>query len=279
MEDGLLPIGMFSRATSLSVKTLRAYHEAGILVPARVDPRTGYRSYAADQLADASVVVRLRALDLPLEKVREVLYGRDPELTRRVLASHQVSMQERLAETERIVAELQSGLAPITHTPAHVRYEKARDTVRIAGEVTQAEFGPWLDWAYGRLVAFLDIAGITPDGPAGALYDAEIADEGPERVEAFFPVARPLAIPDHERDISLGEVPGAWAAALVHTGDYDSIGASYQALGAWVARNADHAGERVREWYLVGPSEVDDPKEYRTEIAWPIRRTIEPTGG
>jgi len=75
MSDGLLPIGMFSRASSLSIKALRAYHEHGILVPAVVDAQTGYRSYAADQLADAAIIVRLRALDVPLDQVREVLVG------------------------------------------------------------------------------------------------------------------------------------------------------------------------------------------------------------
>ena len=35
--EGMLPIGMFSRASSLSIKALRAYHEGGILVPARVE--------------------------------------------------------------------------------------------------------------------------------------------------------------------------------------------------------------------------------------------------
>src|ERR1043165_9819655 len=34
VNQGLLPIGLFSRASQLSIKTLRAYHEAGILVPA-----------------------------------------------------------------------------------------------------------------------------------------------------------------------------------------------------------------------------------------------------
>ncbi|MGH8930795.1 MAG: GyrI-like domain-containing protein [Egibacteraceae bacterium] len=160
-----------------------------------------------------------------------------------------------------------------------MRYEQARDTVRISGVIAPPEFGPWLDWAYGRLSALLDSAGVTPDGPAGALYGAEIVDDGLEQVEAFFPVASPFAISDLQREISLGEVPAAWVAVLVHTGDYESIDASYRALGAWVARNADHAGERVREWYLVGPSDVDDPKEYRTEIAWPITQTIELTGG
>ena len=50
--DALLRIGDFSRASSLSVKALRAYHETGLLVPADVDPRTGYRSYSVAQLND-----------------------------------------------------------------------------------------------------------------------------------------------------------------------------------------------------------------------------------
>ena len=91
-DEALLPIGMFSRASSLSIKALRAYHESGILVPARVDRRTGYRMYTVDQLGDAAVIVRLRALDLPLEQVRQVLEARDPELTRRVLHAHQVAL-------------------------------------------------------------------------------------------------------------------------------------------------------------------------------------------
>ena len=93
MADGLLPIGAFSRASFLSVKSLRAYHEAGILVPARVDPSTGYRTYHASQLIDAAVIARLRSLDLPLDKVREVVQARDPEVTARVLADHEKTMR------------------------------------------------------------------------------------------------------------------------------------------------------------------------------------------
>ena len=51
--------------------------------------------------------------------------ARDPEFTRRVLAAHEATMQARLDETARIVAELQSGVAPVTHTPVHVRYDEA----------------------------------------------------------------------------------------------------------------------------------------------------------
>ena len=112
---------------------------------------------------------------------------------------------------------------------------------------------------------------VRPAGPAGALYAAELAEDGIEEVEAFFPIAEPLAVPSRERDVSIGEIPAASVAVLVHAGDYDSIGDTYRTLGAWVARNAEHAAERVREWYVVGPGDVDDPKDFRTEIAWPIR--------
>ena len=273
MDEALLPIGMFSRASSLSIKSLRAYHEAGILVPARVDRHTGYRTYTADQLADAAIVVRLRALDLPLEQVREVLHGRDPELTARILAAHHTTMEKRLVETERIVAELQSGLAPTTYTPVHVRLEPARDTVRIIGEVGGADFGPWLARAFARLAVVLRQLGAQPAGAPGALYRPEIVDDGAEPVEAFIPTAAPLVIPSGERSVSVGEVPAARVAVLVHAGDYDSIGDTYSTLGAWVARHARHAGERVREWYVVGPGEVADPDAYRTEISWPILDT------
>jgi DNA-binding transcriptional MerR regulator len=268
-QQGLLPIGMFSRASSLSIKTLRAYHEDGILVPAEVDRGSGYRLYTPDQLADAAIVRRLRALDLPLHRVRQVIEARDPDLTRAILAEHEVAMQIRLAETARIVAELQSGVAPVTHTPVHVRYDAALHTVRIAGNVPEEQFGSFILGSLQRLRAFLDTTEVAPSGPPGALYTAEIPDEV-EHVEALLPIAAAVGVPPAEHQVGIGEVPGAWVAVLVHAGDYDSMADTYRTLGAWVARNARPSGERIREWYLVSPFDTDDPAELRTEIAWPI---------
>ena len=43
----LLSIGEFSRMTFLSVKTLRHYHETGLLAPARIDESSGTGYYAS----------------------------------------------------------------------------------------------------------------------------------------------------------------------------------------------------------------------------------------
>jgi len=80
-----------------------------------------------------------------------------------------------------------------------------------------------------------------------------------------------VGIPGTERDISVGEVPGAWVAVLVHSGDYASVADTYRTLGAWVARNAEPSGGRIRGWYVVSRLETDTPSELRTEVAWPIK--------
>ncbi len=38
-----LSIGDFANATQLTVKTLRHYHETGLLEPAQIDAQSGYR--------------------------------------------------------------------------------------------------------------------------------------------------------------------------------------------------------------------------------------------
>ncbi|GAB2904611.1 hypothetical protein GCM10022245_45230 [Streptomyces mayteni] len=53
---GLLTIGAFAMASRLSPKALRLYDELGLLPPARVDPVTGYRRYAPEQLDQARLV-------------------------------------------------------------------------------------------------------------------------------------------------------------------------------------------------------------------------------
>ena len=71
-QPEMLTIGAFARACRLSPKALRLYDELGLLRPARVDPDTGYRYYAVEQLEQARLVAWLRRLGMPLAHVRQV---------------------------------------------------------------------------------------------------------------------------------------------------------------------------------------------------------------
>ncbi|MFC8086490.1 MerR family transcriptional regulator [Streptomyces sp. NPDC057340] len=72
MGTELLTIGAFAKASRLSPKALRLYDELGLLPPARVDPVTGYRRYAPEQVERARLVAWLRRLGMPLVRIRHV---------------------------------------------------------------------------------------------------------------------------------------------------------------------------------------------------------------
>ncbi|WNM41838.1 MerR family transcriptional regulator [Micromonospora halotolerans] len=74
----LLTIGAFARAARLTPKALRLYDELGLLPPAAVDPHSGYRYYAPDQLDRARLIAALRRAGMPLAEIRAVC-GLPPE--------------------------------------------------------------------------------------------------------------------------------------------------------------------------------------------------------
>jgi DNA-binding transcriptional MerR regulator len=63
----------FSAATGLSVKALCLYDERGLLVPARVDPITGYRRYTEDQITTAGRIALLRRAGIGLADIERFL--------------------------------------------------------------------------------------------------------------------------------------------------------------------------------------------------------------
>ena len=271
--DALLRIGDFSRASSLSVKSLRAYHETGLLVPADVDPRTGYRSYSVAQLTDAAIIRRLRLLDVPLEAIREVLDARDPAVTRKILDEHGSVLEARLAGMQRAIDELNVALeAPTLHTPVHRRHERALTVLTFSGTVSEASWLAFLDRAFAALSEAAATDGAVVVGSFGGCYPTLLDDDAQE-VVAFLPVASAPLLSASSRavGVQVGELPATEVAVVAHHGAYDDMDDTYRNLGAWVAEHAEPADLPVRELYLVAASHTDNPDELRTELCWPIR--------
>ncbi|MCX5334351.1 MerR family transcriptional regulator [Streptomyces sp. NBC_00140] len=82
----MLTIGAFAKACRLSPKALRLYDELDLLRPAKVDPDTGYRYYAVEQLERARLVAWLRRIGMPLARIREVCALDAPAAAREVRA-------------------------------------------------------------------------------------------------------------------------------------------------------------------------------------------------
>ncbi|MFJ7125659.1 MerR family transcriptional regulator [Streptomyces sp. NPDC098101] len=94
-------IGEMARAGGLSVSALRFYDRAGVLVPAWVDPVSGYRWYGPGQLEEVRLLARLRRAGMPLADIRLVLAGwagADGDLVRGLLQAHLRRLERGLAD-------------------------------------------------------------------------------------------------------------------------------------------------------------------------------------
>lgn len=101
-----LTIGSFALLTGLSIPALRHYDETGVLRPAHVDDRTSYRYYQPDQVRTGRMIRALRAIDLPIEEIRQVLEAGDEESVKSVLVGHQNRLTERAEDLKEMVESL-----------------------------------------------------------------------------------------------------------------------------------------------------------------------------
>lgn len=261
----VLSIGEFSRLSHLSVRTLRRYHETGLLEPARVDHATGYRSYTVDQIPTAQVIQRLRELDLPLADVRRVLGDPDPEKRAAVVADHLRRLEAHLEQTRAAVASLHRLLRPgPTALDVELRDVPAAEVAAIEDDVDRDEV---LDW-YAGAMAELDAVVRAPAGQPGGLYDNALFEEGRGHVLVYWPAAHAPTV----GRVRPKTLPAVELAVTTHHGAHDDIDVTYGELGTWVVDNALAVAGPVRERYLVGPRDSDEPTSWRTEIGWPVFR-------
>lgn len=107
-----------------------------------------------------------------------------------------------------------------------------------------------------------------PDAAQGApfaIYYNEPFRPDDIDVEVGVPVASAATLEESAK-VKRRQLPGGPVAYTLHVGPYQTIGAAYEALYAWIAA---HGHERIgppREIYVVAPGTGVRPEEYRTEI-------------
>ncbi|WP_433319774.1 MerR family transcriptional regulator [Micromonospora chersina] len=272
---GLMPIGVFARATRLSVRVLRNYDRLGLLVPAWVDPDTGYRRYSVDQFARAGLVRRLRELEVPLPEIAEILSADTPEQADDVIERHRERVTAQAARLDEIAVRLGAVLAEPGWLHVYERWRDPQPTARAVVRAPLSELAEALEPGFARLFAGLAEQGITPTGPAGARYLSDDLDAAELEVELFAPVARP---PRPTTAIAPGRLPACLLAATVHGGGYDDIEAAHRSLGRWITEQARVLAGPGEEHYLVPPTAGAPAAALRTEIAWPVRPPSGPSG-
>ena len=265
-NGGVRTIGRMARESGLSVSALRFYDGAGVLVPARVDPATGYRYYAPEQVGAARLVASLRRVGMPLADIREVLANRhDPVAVDALLDRHLRRLEQGLVDARRELSRVRSLVAQEEPVPP----------------TTFTVNGPDLAAAL-RAVRFA--VGGDPELPvlSGVLFDVApaaltlVATDRYRLATAYVPVAA-LDGPPVEVVLPVelvDRVPTAGAVTVALDGDRVRVAAGGEVLhGAPIA-------EPFPDYRRVLPADarpvaVDGPA-LRAAVAAAPRRTVRP---
>ena len=105
----MLKIGEFSKLSRVSIRMLRRYNEVGLLLPAEIDPITGYRYYSEDQRPAAGRITALRDMGFGLAAIEQLLATwEEPVALEAILDAKQARLQEEAALAQRRLRALET---------------------------------------------------------------------------------------------------------------------------------------------------------------------------
>ena len=250
----MLTIGRFADATGLTVKALRHYDAIGLLEPAHVGAATGYRYYDSAQVEVAVAIRRLRALELPLDEIRELLAA-DADGVRDRLAAHGYRVTAEAHDKLMLLIEL----AALVEGGGDELSIELRDEpeLRLAAQIRQLhhdDVGVGIERMARAVRSWLREHG---GEPATALFRSGDRERW-HLVEAGWPVAGEV---EGDDEVAVQTYAASRAATYEYRGPVSELHPVAQRLIATVLGQGLRSSQPIRIEYL------DDA---HARIVWPI---------
>ncbi|QDY76413.1 MerR family transcriptional regulator [Streptomyces qinzhouensis] len=278
----MFTIGDFARHGRVSARMLRHYDAIGLLRPEHTDPRTGYRHYAAAQLAVLNRIVALKDLGFTLDQVRRILDDRvGTEELRGMLLLRRAELEAAMAAAAGRLDGVEARLRSIENEgrmPVDDVVLKSVPAVRVAELTATArsygpeDIGPVIGPLYDELFRRLAAAGVSPAGPGIAYYESE-SGGGSEGGDGAVLVHASVTVAADARpgpDIAVVVLPALErAATIVHRGSMDTVVPTSQTLARWIDAHGHRSAGYAREVTLECPP---DREKWVTELQEPLLR-------
>lgn len=272
VDDGeRLTISAFGREARLTLKALRLYDALGLLVPAFVSPESGYRYYGRGQLGRARLIGLLRQLDMPLNRIAEVLdlvgpsaadavraYWREVErdaATKRALVSY---LEGYLRGKGESMFEVKLREVPEQKVATIQRAVRVRDLPGFIAEAQRDLYG---------IIARQDArAGKT----SLVIYHGKVDEDNDGPVEVCVPFEGSVE-PVGELHVHLeGGGRELYTTITKAQCEFPGILEAYDAVDAALGERGLQASAAPREVYFVSDAEVGDEDPF-CDIAFPVQ--------
>src|SRR5690606_26142543 len=223
-DDANLTIGQFGRLSQLSRKALRLYEDRGLLIPARIDPFSGYRYYTRAQVATARRIRLLRLMAMPLEGIARVLalWEEDAPAAQWLVRNHLSALEKQLTAVQLAARLLLEEMSPEKERQMSFTFAEqempAQMVASIRRHITVPAYHEWLMTALRQLWSHIETAGAEAAGDPVALYYGPVNEEDDGPVEICVPF-RGTVMPKGE--IRVRELPAHKAVQVRTYGEYN----------------------------------------------------------
>ncbi len=264
-------IGQFSKINKVTAKTLRYYDEVGLLQPAFVDEKNGYRYYTSDQLPVLHRIIALRQIGFSIDDILVILKGQD------ICGI----FERRKQELEGLIEESQRQLSQINHYLA-----KTKGAFNMNYEVALKELPEVIVYSvrmvipdynyYFEIIPRIgkEVSKVNPELKCAVpeycfviYHDGEYKEENIdiEFCEAVISFGKDTETIKFKK---LEKIDNA--ACVYHKGPYSSIGNAYAHLFKWIEDNGYLPSDNPRESYIDGIWNKEDENDWLTELQIPI---------
>ena len=116
-EDGteMLSIKEVSQKFHITSRTLRLYHDMGLLLPVFVDEKTGYRYYSAAQFPRLEKILQMKEIGLSLKQIKSILDTRDLSVFEALLSEQIDALDEKIQTYSTLREGLRRQLSNCSH--------------------------------------------------------------------------------------------------------------------------------------------------------------------
>lgn len=269
-NDDLMTAGRFGASTLLSAKALRIYADRGLLPPRRVDPDTGYRYYAADQVHTGWLIGLLRSADLPLEQIARIVECAEVDEARAVgLLDEAVAALDRRTEAHHVVLgrarlhlKKETGMSAV-----ETAWESDHPVLSVMRRMAPHEMDQIIHDEVARLRDLAAQGGLRPTGDPYGVFHAPVTDDSDGPLEIVLPVDGLMDVGGDARSYRMTGGQVARRRAEGRETDFPEILALYDEVYAWIAGSGFTPVGPPREVWHNSPRD-DDP--LRLTIVWPF---------
>lgn len=261
-------IGDFSFISRLTIKTLRYYHECGLLEPSQIDPETGYRYYDEKCLDRARTIRELRNLDFSIKEIKEMLDNcRDDSELLDYMLNKQSEISRKMANYESMEKKLTAFIKQTRQLEElHEMNKSSEIIIKNIPDILIASIrfrGKYQDAGiYFPRLFKLCVRHASGD-PFSLYYDSDYKEQ-----DADIEACVPAKIPVEGDGIKSRMLKGGQAISIIHKGSYENLGDSYKKLIDYINQAGLKTAIPSREIYLKGPGMIlpRSPRKFITEI-------------